>query len=153
MLYVSIIVQLIFNRLDSFGPNFINFICPSLVFCFTQWCVQRLGLHQIIVSYICFTFHFFFLSSPCPIPDKMLISGGNSIGNQWNKISCTANFFWLIILWGKLSGIQQKNERLVSKETVMLCWRGSETPKFCVKQVDKSQISTVKRWWSWHFEH
>ena len=33
----------------------------------------------------------------------------------------------------------------VSKETVLRCRWGNETIKFGIKQVDKSQISTVER--------
>ena len=75
-----------------------------------------------IESYIWFTFSALlptsFLSSPCPIPDKTLISGENSGGNHWNKIASNTSFFWLIP-WGLSSGLQLKNEGWVSKEIVV----------------------------------
>ena len=40
---------------------------------------------------------------------------------------------------------KQTNERLVSKETVVLRRWESQTQKFGIKQVDKRKISTVKR--------
>ena len=74
----------VFNRLDSFGPNFIYCSKPSCtlrsMMCASTW-------SSPIASYIWYVhsllyFPFLFISSPCPIPDKMLISGGNSVGNH-----------------------------------------------------------------------
>ena len=153
MFYAPSWVPLIFNRLDSFGPNFIYCSKPSCtlrsMMCASTW-------SSPIASYIWYVhsvlyFPFLFISSPCPIPDKMLISGGNSVGNHWNKIACTTNSFWLIP-WGKLSSIQLKNEGLVSQETVAPRRWESETLKFGIKQVDEGQISIVKRYRSWRFD-
>ena len=41
--------------------------------------------------------------------------------------------------------LYQTNERLVSKETVVLHWWGCETLKLHVKQVDQGRIATLKR--------
>ena len=34
---------------------------------------------------------------------------------------------------------------LVSKETAVLCYQGTETKKYAIKQVDNGETSTVKR--------
>lgn len=41
--------------------------------------------------------------------------------------------------------VWQIMDNLVSKESVELCWWRNETQKLHVKQVDKSQITTVER--------
>ena len=44
-----------------------------------------------------------------------------------------------------LVGYPHKDERLLSKGTVVPCLWGSETLEFGIKQVDKGKISAVKR--------
>lgn len=43
---------------------------------------------------------------------------------------------------------EEMDERLVSTETVVSCRWGNETVKLGMKQIDKGQISTVKRYQS-----
>ena len=55
---------------------------------------------------------------------------------------------WLSMKSISLTFLRFMNERLVSKENVLLHQWGNETPKHGIKPVDTCQISTLKLYWT-----
>ena len=99
-----------YNRLDSLILVSTSSIDPSqVVRLFDNVCINLLSTNWKL--YMIFTFSALlpisFLSSPYLIPDKTLISGENSGGNDWNKIARNTSFLRLIP-WGHSPGSQLK---------------------------------------------